>query len=110
MPTEFQQKVYAHVRNIPTGDVHTYGYVAKSIGCPNSSRAVGSALRKNPYGPDSGCAKEEIVNCHRVVPATRKVGAYFGNNETEGYNIKRAKLEAEGVKIDINGLILNVRH
>jgi len=101
--SDFQKRVYDHVRTIPTGKVQTYGGVATAIGCPSAGRAVGSALKKNPFGPDSGCDESIIVNCHRVVPATRNVGGYFGDTTNEGQMKKRMKLEEEGVQIDERG-------
>jgi methylated-DNA-[protein]-cysteine S-methyltransferase len=44
----FQRKVYNAARKIPYGKVRTYGWIARKIGKPMSSRAVGQALGKNP--------------------------------------------------------------
>lgn len=105
-PTEFEEKVYAFVReHSAPGQVHTYGAVAAHIGAPNSARAVGNALKKNPFGPDSGCDANQVVNCHRVVPQTRKVGGYFGDSSNAGTDKKRARLEAEGVVFDESGRV-----
>ena len=46
-PTAFQKRVYAVVRTIPAGHVSTYGAVAKQVG--TCARAIGSAMRKNPF-------------------------------------------------------------
>lgn len=99
--SSFAEKVYAQVRTIPEGEVHTYGRVAAAIGNPKAARAVGTALKNNPYGPASGCDPMSVVNCHRVVPASREVGRYFGQESDE----KRIRLEAEGVKIEKNGKV-----
>jgi alkylated DNA nucleotide flippase Atl1 len=48
--------------------VSTYGSIAAFLG--SSSRAVGNALRKNPFHP--------IVPCHRVVSSTLELGGFFG--------------------------------
>ena len=103
--TDFQKKVYEHVRKIPAGNVQTYGHVAREIGHPRSFRAVGTVLSKNPYGPASGCDEELVVNCHRVVPATRAVGGYFGGTNSSDQNAKRARLEAEGITFDATGRV-----
>jgi methylated-DNA-[protein]-cysteine S-methyltransferase len=59
--TNFQLRVYAACSSVPMGSVTSYGVIAKHIG--SSPRAVGQALRCNPYAPE--------VPCHRVVPFTR---------------------------------------
>ena len=100
--SEFAEKVYAHVRTIQAGEVHTYGSVAAAIGNPKAARAVGTALKNNPYGPDSGCDPAFVVNCHRVVPASREVGSYFGQSDSQK---KRRLLETEGVRVDANGKV-----
>lgn len=105
-PSEFDRKVYEFVRSeSEPGKVCTYGAVATGIGCPGSARAVGNALKKNPFGPDSGCDPDKIVHCHRVVPKTRMVGGYFGKVECGGNAKKRARLEAEGVTFDAGGRV-----
>ena len=48
--TEFQQAVWSALREIPAGDVMTYGDVAKFIGRPRAARAVGQAVGANPLG------------------------------------------------------------
>ena len=48
----FQTKVYAACKLIPTGKVSTYKLIAVYIGSQNSYRAVGSALRRNPFAPE----------------------------------------------------------
>ena len=86
--TPFQKKVYDSTRTIPRGKVSTYKLIAKAIGC-NSSRAVGQALRRNPFAP--------VVPCHRVIRGNLTIGGFGG--KTSGRNIRRKKtmLKAEGV-------------
>jgi O-6-methylguanine DNA methyltransferase len=81
-PTDFENRVYNAVKKIPRGKVETYGWVAKKIGSPRAARAVGQALRKNPFAP--------VVPCHRVV-AKNGIGGYAW-----GLNKKRALLRSEG--------------
>ena len=63
---EFDRKVYEYCSRVPRGTVTTYKELAKAIGSPKAFRAVGSALRKNPFAP--------TVPCHRVVAADRSLG------------------------------------
>ena len=81
--TAFQQQVYRAIAAIPPGQVRSYGWVARRIGRPASARAVGSALRRNPFAPQ--------VPCHRVVRADGTLGGYAG-----GLASKRRLLRQEG--------------
>jgi methylated-DNA-[protein]-cysteine S-methyltransferase len=65
---DFHQRVYAIARAIPPGRVLTYGDVAKQIGEPGASRAVGKALGANPFAP--------VVPCHRVLAAGGRPGGF----------------------------------
>lgn len=66
--TDFQDKVYEALWDIPYGQTQTYEDVAKYIGHPKASRAVGTALGRN--------ALSIILPCHRVVPKSGKTGEY----------------------------------
>jgi methylated-DNA-[protein]-cysteine S-methyltransferase len=87
--TPFRQKVYDAVANIPAGKVSTYGLVAQRIGC-RSPRAVGQALRVNPFAP--------AVPCHRVVSSDLTLGGFGGEIDGENIERKRELLIAEGVR------------
>ncbi|MDD5669458.1 MAG: MGMT family protein [Candidatus Omnitrophica bacterium] len=78
----FAAKVYSAVLNIPLGEVRTYAWVADTIGNPRAARAVGQALKYNPY--------PLIIPCHRVVCNDHTIGGYSG-----GVKKKRALLELE---------------
>ena len=92
--TTFQQRVYDETKKIPRGQVITYGELAKRIGC-GCPRAVGQALRVNPFAPE--------VPCHRVVAADGSLTGFHGERNAAAIFEKRALLEAEGVKFDDNG-------
>lgn len=85
----FAEKVYAVCKNIPKGKITTYGAIAKAL--HSSPRAVGQALRCNPYAP--------IVPCHRVIKSDGSIGGF--NGKTKGSEIKRKirLLSDEGVHI-----------
>jgi len=68
--TPFQQKVWSNIRKIPYGETTTYGEVARRIGNPNASRAVGLANGSNPI--------PIIIPCHRVIGANGKLTGYGG--------------------------------
>ena len=66
--TNFQVSVWRALLQIPLGDVVSYGQVAESIGKPNSSRAVGTAVGANPIA--------FVIPCHRVIQQSGKLGGY----------------------------------
>ncbi len=66
--TAFEKKVYKVVAAIPLGQVRTYKWVAAKAGSPGAVRAVGQALKKNPY--------PLIVPCHRVIRSDGDCGGY----------------------------------
>jgi len=74
--TDFQREVWAALSAIPYGEVRTYGEVARSIGRPRASRAVGQANHVNPW--------PVIVPCHRVVAADG-LGGYGGGAAVKEY-------------------------
>lgn len=82
--TEFQKSVLIEVSRIPRGHTITYERLAKRIDHPKASRAVGTALKRNPF--------PIIIPCHRVVRSDGSVGQYsFG-----GTKAKKALLIKEG--------------
>ena len=83
----FQLKVWEQLRQIPYGQVISYGQLARRIGQPGASRAAGGANRRNPI--------PIIVPCHRVIAADGTLGGYSGNCDGRA-RIKRALLKLEG--------------
>ncbi len=67
--TSFQFKVWKALLNIPLGKLTSYGDIAKQIHQPNASRAVGTAIGKNPIA--------YLIPCHRVINATGIIGNYM---------------------------------
>lgn len=65
----FQLKVWEALLSIPLGELSTYGAIAKQIGNPNASRAVGTAIGQNPIA--------YLIPCHRVIRSTGEVGGYM---------------------------------
>ena len=80
----FHQRVYAVTRAIPPGEVLTYGEVARRLGEPGASRAVGQALGRNPFAP--------VVPCHRVLAAGGRPGGFSAEG---GADTKLRMLEIE---------------
>ncbi|WP_297508440.1 methylated-DNA--protein-cysteine methyltransferase [Thermococcus sp.] len=81
--TPFERRVYEWLtKNVKRGSVITYGALAKALG--TSPRAIGGAMRRNPY--------PIVVPCHRVV-SRDGIGNY-----SSGVEEKRFLLKVEGVK------------
>jgi methylated-DNA-[protein]-cysteine S-methyltransferase len=81
--TPFQRRVLAAASAVPPGQVVSYGEIARRVGRPRGSRAVGQALGRNPI--------PIVIPCHRVVAAGGRLGGYTG-----GLAIKRKLLRLEG--------------
>src|SRR5262249_3143962 len=81
--TQFQRRVLAAPAAAPAGRLVSYGDIARRIGRPGGSRAVGQALGHNPV--------PIVIPCHRVIAASGRIGGYTG-----GLGIKRALLRIEG--------------
>ena len=71
--TPFQQSVWERLRAIPYGVTQSYGDIARYLGQPAASRAVGAAVGRNPLSI--------IVPCHRVVGSTGALTGYAGGLE-----------------------------
>lgn len=84
--------VYDIVKKIPSGRVATYGQIARMLGNPRLSRAVGYALHANP-SPDT-------IPCFRVVNRAGRTSKAFAFG---GEDVQRALLQAEGVGFLPNG-------
>ena len=83
--TPFQRRVLTATRRVPPGRVVSYGEIARRIGKPRASRAVGQALGHNPI--------PIVIPCHRIV-AGSGIGGYTG-----GLAIKRRLLAIEGLRV-----------
>ncbi len=68
--TPFQQAVWRELEGIPYGTVTSYGEIARRVGKPTASRAIGAANGRNPIAI--------IVPCHRVIGADGTLTGYGG--------------------------------
>lgn len=68
--TAFQQAVWAELKELPYGETTSYGEIASRINKPGSSRAVGTAIGKNPV--------LIVVPCHRVLHKNGGISGYRG--------------------------------
>lgn len=84
--TEFQQSVWRALQSIPYGQITSYGEIARQIGLPRASRAVGAANGANPI--------PIVIPCHRVIGASGTLTGYGG-----GLDIKEKLLLLEGIEV-----------
>lgn len=68
--TDFQRRVWAGLCEIPYGETISYGELARRVGNPKASRAVGLANGRNPLAI--------VVPCHRVIGADGSLTGYGG--------------------------------
>lgn len=70
--TDFQLKVWETLLKIPMGQLVTYGSMAKELKKPGASRAIGSAIGRNPIA--------FLIPCHRVIQSSGTFGGYMWGN------------------------------
>lgn len=80
--TEFQRAVWKRLQGIPYGHTISYGELARRVGNPKASRAVGAANGANPI--------PIVIPCHRVIGANGKLTGFGG-----GLSVKEALLRLE---------------
>ncbi|WP_313467799.1 methylated-DNA--[protein]-cysteine S-methyltransferase [Carnobacterium sp.] len=68
--TDFQQEVWTALKDLSYGETTSYGEIANKINRPGSSRAVGTAIGKNPI--------LIVVPCHRVIHKNGEISGYRG--------------------------------
>lgn len=89
--TEFQRRVWDALTEIAYGETWSYGELARHIGKPKASRAVGAANGQNPI--------PVIIPCHRVIGSSGKLTGFGGGLQTKEYLLG---LEAEARTPSLN--------
>jgi methylated-DNA-[protein]-cysteine S-methyltransferase len=84
--TEFQKKCWEALLRIPYGQTCSYADIARQVGRPRASRAVGQANHHNPI--------PIIVPCHRVITSSGGLGGYGG-----GLAVKEKLLHIEQARL-----------
>lgn len=93
--TPFRRRVYRILMSVPSGRWTTYSAISKHLN--SGPRAIGNAMKNNPFAP--------AVPCHRVLATDRSLGGYKGAWVNGGeYSTEKMKLLLdEGVEFDGNG-------
>lgn len=97
---KFADKIYEKLRKVPAGKVTTYKILADALES-KAYRAVGQAMKKNPYAPE--------VPCHRVVSSNGEIGGFMGKKDGKEIAKKIEMLEAEGVLVE-DGKIVDFKN
>lgn len=92
--TNFFERVYSVVRQIPYGKVTSYGAIAKALGTARSARMVGWAMNASHDLGD--------VPAHRVV---NRKGLLTGKLHFDGTNLMQQLLESEGIVVKNNQIV-----
>jgi methylated-DNA-[protein]-cysteine S-methyltransferase len=87
--TPFQHLVWQGLRAIPYGETVSYAELARTIGRPGASRAVGSANGRNPISI--------VVPCHRVIAADGTLGGYGGGLDRKEWLLQHETAACERV-------------
>lgn len=90
--TQFQIDVWSELLKIPYGCTVTYSEIAKAIGRPRATRAVGTAVGSNPVSL--------LIPCHRVIPARGGVGGYYWGRALKEKLLEMERKAYEELKIE----------
>jgi len=82
--TRFQKDVWQALLAIPYGETRSYGQLAKQLGNPRATRAVGAANGRNPLSI--------IVPCHRVIGSTGQLTGFAGGLDTKAHLLSLEKM------------------
>jgi len=80
---DFEKRVWRALTRIPAGETTSYGAIAKALGSPGASRAVGHANGANPVSI--------IVPCHRVIGASGHLTGYGGGLDRKTWLLNHEK-------------------
>jgi len=86
--TAFTRRVLTCLRQIPPGQVISYGALAARAGSPKAARAVGAVMARNPV--------PIILPCHRVIAADGSLGGFSGGRREDALDLKSRLLRYEG--------------
>jgi methylated-DNA-[protein]-cysteine S-methyltransferase len=88
--TDFQRSVWLDLSSLPRNMTTSYAALARRVGRPKASRAVGNAVGANPL--------PIVIPCHRVLTSDGRLGGYTG-----GLDVKRRLLNVEGHLANVKG-------
>lgn len=88
----FSQKCYSLLKQVPRGRITTYKELAQALNT-KAYRAVGNAMKKNPFPPE--------IRCYRVIKSNGEIGSYSGGIKKKTQLLKSEGVEIKDDKIDL---------
>ena len=88
----FNERCYLVLKKVPRGKITTYGEIGKALKS-KAYRAVGNAMKKNPYAPG--------VPCHRVINSDGSIGGFASGTKKKISMLKKEGIEIKKGKIDL---------
>jgi methylated-DNA-[protein]-cysteine S-methyltransferase len=98
---KFNEGCYKILRKVPRGKVTTYGEIGRALNT-KAYRAVGTAMRLNPYAPK--------VPCHRVVCSDGKVGGFAFGTAKKIKMLKEEGIEIVNEKVDLSKFLFKLKY
>jgi methylated-DNA-[protein]-cysteine S-methyltransferase len=95
----FNERCYQVLKKVPRGRVTTYGHIARALHT-KAYRAVGNAMKKNPYAPG--------VPCHRVINSDGSIGGFASGTKKKIQLLKKEGIEIKKGKIDLKKFSYNL--
>ena len=89
----FSERAYELLKKVPRGRVTTYKELAHALNT-KAYRAIGQAMRNNPYAPK--------VPCHKVVASDGSIGGFSGKKSGKAIQEKIEMLKKEGIVFEKN--------
>ncbi|EGA91359.1 methylated-DNA--[protein]-cysteine s-methyltransferase (6-o-methylguanine-DNA methyltransferase) [Planococcus donghaensis MPA1U2] len=89
--TEFQQRVWTALTDVPYAETVSYGAIAKAVGSEKAVRAVGNANSKNKLSI--------VVPCHRIIGANGKLTGYAGTLPRKEWLLRHEKACSENQSV-----------
>ena len=93
--TDFDQKVWTELKEVPYGRTSTYGFLANKLENPGAIRAVGRANGRNPLAI--------IVPCHRIIGSDGKLTGYAGGLRRKHWLLQHEQSKRGGVQGNLFG-------
>jgi O-6-methylguanine DNA methyltransferase len=89
----FSERVLELTKKIPKCKVTTYSEIARALGNPKASRAVGNALNRN--------TRPDIIPCYKVVRCDGSVGGYASGSKEKIRRLEKDGIEIRNGKVDL---------